>query len=874
MTILQGVHVVSAAAHLAIAGYLLWRGQMMLRTAAFAVFAASFAWWSACLILAHDPTASYSQVAVAYNLSSFGWASFGSLSIALALAFAGRADVLSRRMIQAALAIPPIFVVIQQWRGALATGYLHQSWGWAYEWSDSASTIFFYAYYGIYTAIALAIIFAQRRKTVRSMRAQATIVVSLGLFALVAATTTDVILPQLGIRAVPSIAPVFMLPWMIGIAVAIVRYRFLELTPETVAVGLLAAMNDGVLLVDEAGTIVSCNPAAVRLISRDNELRGSRLSALLPKDIVADLGSSEQVHPIADRVIALSRSAVPGSAQRPIGSLWLLRDVTDRHRIEQALQRAHDELEVRVAERTRDLAEANRELQRVLQSVSGLHATIEAIHKATAVRDVGVGVARTLVDNLAIPGGCRVVLDGEAFASPGLMAGTAPRRDAIVAGGISRGALELHLTRPLTDSEQHLAARVVQEISQALERFALRDAIAQSDRLASIGVLAAGVAHEINNPLTYMSLGLHEIKRRLHSAADAEPIGPRVDQVLHGCERITKIVRELNAFARDGDDVRTIRVGDAIETAVAMAAHQIKHRAHLVVFDEAKAKVNADHGRLTQVFLNLLINAAHAIPEGNADDHQIVISSRDELDHVVVTVVDTGVGIAPNDLPHIFEPFYTTKTGGGGSGLGLAISHKITRSVGGTITVESEPGLGSTFTVRLPSSEVAMTAQTPGTAALATRWPRGTKASPMQGSPRIRDRPSHPRVLTATKAKILIIDDDEPVAQAIASTLDGHDVTIANSGSQAKRVLESSSDFDVIVCDVMMPDDTGPDLYAWIQSRFGALANRIVFVTGGSFSSDTQRFLEGLRGRVILKPFDPSALARVIEKTLKRSRSL
>lgn len=848
MTILQGVHVVSAATHLAIAGYLLWRGQMMLRTAAFAVFAASFAWWSACLIIAHDPTASYSQVAFAYDLSSLGWASFGSLSVTLALAFAGRGDVLSQRKVQAALVLPPLFVVVQQWRGVLAARYLPQRWGWAYEWADSPSTFLFYAYYGIYTAIALWIVFAQRRTQVRSIRAQATIVLYLGLFALAAATTTDVILPQLGIRSIPSIAPVFTLPWMIGIAVAIVRYRFLELTPETAAVGLLAAMNDGVLLVDDAGTIVSCNSAASRMLAATGELAGSRLAELLPSDVVTGLDSSERIHQLSNRVIALSRSTLQAAEKRSIGSLWLLRDVTDRHRAEQALQRAHAELEIRVAERTSDLAEANRELQRMIRSVAGLHATIDAIHKATTVRDIGLGVARTLVDGLAIPGGCRIVLDSEAFDSVGLTAMPEPRRDGIVAGGVPRGELELHLTRPLTVSELPLVVRVVQEISQALESFALRDAIAQSDRLASIGVLAAGVAHEINNPLTYMSLGLHEIQKRLRSGTSAEVIGPRVDQVLHGCERITKIVRELNAFARDGDDVRTIRVGDAIETAVAMAAHQIKHRARLVVRDQSRATVNADHGRLTQVFLNLLMNAAHAIPEGNADDHQIAISSRDEGDHVVVTVVDTGHGIDPNDLPHIFEPFYTTKTGSGGSGLGLAISHKITRSVGGAIRAESTPGVGSTFTVRLPSSEAVISAA-PAVA------------------------PRNQRLARGTKARVLVVDDDEPVAQAIAASLGGHDVTVANSGTSAKQVLESNAEFDVIVCDVMMPDHTGPELHAWVQSRFGTLADRMVFVTGGSFTSETQLFLEELRSRVILKPFDPEALAHLVDETLQRPRS-
>lgn len=850
MTILQGVHATNAAIQLAIAGYSLWRGQMMLRTAAFAGLAVSFAWWSACLILAHDPSASYAQVAMAYDLSSLAWASFGSLSVVATLAFTGRGDVLSRRGVQVALIIPPAFVVVAQWRGELAARYLHESWGWAYAWSNSPSTILFFAYYGIYTVIAATIILAHGRTRDRATRAQTAIVLYLGLFALTAATTTDVILPQLGIRSIPNIAPVFTSPWMIGIAVAIARYRFVELSPETVAVGLLAAMSDGVLLVDEAGKVVSCNPAATRLLSAQPEVRGRELSALLPHDVVAGVDNAEQVHQLADRLVAVSRSTVHGTKNHPLGSLWLLRDVTDRERAQQALENAHAELESRVAERTRDLAEANRELQRVIRTVGGLHATIDAIHKATTVRDVGLGVARTLVIGLSLPGGCRIILDDETYDSTELVLQPEPRRDTIVASGVTRGALELHVTRPLSESEQQLIAHVAAEIAQALESFAFRDAIAQSDRLASIGVLAAGVAHEINNPLTYMSLGLQEIQRWLRSgsAPDGVAVERRIDQVLHGCERITRIVRELTAFARDGDNVRTIRVGDAIDTAVAMATHQIRHRARLVVDDTARANVNADHGRLTQVFLNLLVNAAHAIPDGNAEEHQIAITSRDDGDHVVIEIVDTGHGISPRDLPHVFEPFFTTKTGAGGSGLGLAISHKITRSIGGTIKAESTLGSGSTFTVRLPSSE-AHAAAPPAIATLVVERPH------------------------SSVGRILVVDDDEPVAQAIAAILHNHTVTIAGSGAEAKRVLESSADFDVIVCDVMMPDDNGPELYAWIQNRFSTLAERIVFLTGGTFTSGTESFLEMQRDRVLLKPFDPNALVHLVDETLQRTHS-
>lgn len=854
MTLLQFIHVVCAAVYLWIAGYVLWRAPRLQRAAGVAGIATCFAWWCASLLMAHDPESQRSQAVTAYDIGVVAWASFGSLALWFALAFAGKRTLLAARWMRALLVVPPLFVMIEQWRGDLAADYLHQSWGWSYQWAGSFGTLLFYLFYGAYMTAALAIVRqAGKRSTERLVRRQAAIIIYTAMVPFVCSTTTDVVLPWLGYHQIPNIAPAFLLAWTIGIAVAIIRYRLLELTPETAAEDILAAMSDGLLLVGRDGRVVAANPAATRMLGGGGDLRGGELATMIPS--VAPTGAIEmqEIELASQRTLSVSRSMVRDPAGDAIGSICLFRDVTDRKHAEQALAAAHAQLEERVLERTRELDSAYHELQRVVRALGGLHATVDAIHKASGVREIGLGVARTLMSALDGDGGCRLELDGEGFHSDGFAMADAPLRIEIIASGKRRGALELHARAP-SAPQQQVVARVALEIAQSLEGLALRHAVAQSDRLASIGVLAAGVAHEINNPLTYLTLGLYEIQDHLSQSHETSTVAlrERADEALHGCERISKIVRELGSFARDGDDVRLIPVSDAVDGAIAMATHQIRHRARLIVQHGTTAPVRADLGRLTQVFLNLLVNAAHAIPDGNVDANEIAIETREEGRDLIITVRDTGRGIAAEDLPHVFEPFFSTKQVGEGSGLGLSISHKIARSLGGKISVESSPGAGAKFTVCLPRGFVTQEA---GQAADAP-----SAATPISAA-------------APTGGQILIIDDDLPVARSLERLLDGHRVTVVGSGAEAKRLFQTDAAFELVICDVMMPDLNGPELHAWVRVHRPELAPRMVFVTGGAFTPETEAFLEQHRSEIVAKPFAPTEIHRLVAEMLRRARA-
>ncbi|WP_407667435.1 ATP-binding protein [Myxococcus dinghuensis] len=241
------------------------------------------------------------------------------------------------------------------------------------------------------------------------------------------------------------------------------------------------------------------------------------------------------------------------------------------------------------------------------------------------------------------------------------------------------------------------------------DRKAMQAQLVVSDRLAAVGTLAAGVAHEINNPLAFVLSNLSFLAVELKAVARELPMGriSEMEEVLReavdGAHRVRQIVRDLRTFSRGDEDVATaVNLQAVLESAITMARGELKMRAQIIRDFQDVPLVEGSEGRFGQVFLNLLINAAHAIPEGRPEHNEVRIVLRPEGARVLVEVHDTGVGMTPEVRARIFDPFFTTKPVGEGTGLGLSICHGIVTGFGGEISVESEPGRGSTFRVSLP----------------------------------------------------------------------------------------------------------------------------------------------------------------------------
>jgi signal transduction histidine kinase len=264
------------------------------------------------------------------------------------------------------------------------------------------------------------------------------------------------------------------------------------------------------------------------------------------------------------------------------------------------------------------------------------------------------------------------------------------------------------------------AVRIVGSMLDVSERRRTESRLAQAERLASLGTLAAGVAHEINNPLTYVLANVGFVADRLGRMGRSLPpgvtlewadelgeLGAALAEAQEGALRVRRIVRDLRVFSdHDDEKVGPIDLHRSLESAITVAIHEIGPRARLVRHMGPVPAVEASESRLAQLFVNLLVNAAQAIGPGGFETNEIrVITETDGQGRAVVRVQDTGQGIAGETIGRIFDPFFTTKPLGGGLGLGLFVAHGIVKALGGDIAVDSVPGKGTTFRVTLPPSE-------------------------------------------------------------------------------------------------------------------------------------------------------------------------
>jgi PAS domain S-box-containing protein len=368
--------------------------------------------------------------------------------------------------------------------------------------------------------------------------------------------------------------------------------------------------------------------------------------------------------------------------------------------------------------------------------------------------------------------------------------------------------------------------------------------LALADRMASLGTLAAGVAHEINNPLTFVMGNIDVALGALEGGAEGASSAMR-DALLDarlGAERVRKIVEQMRAFSRASEETAgPVDLARVVRDAAALANGELRHRAQLRLELEDVPPVTGTEARLGQVALNLIVNAAQAIDEGHAEANEVVVRARREgASHVALSVSDTGRGIAPELRTRVFDPFVTTK--GAGTGLGLSIVHTIVTSFGGTIDVESELGHGSTFRVRLPIAHV-------------------------EAAPVSRRRPSEPAPPRSGRARILIVDDEPLLRNLVVRVLEPeHRVIAFGAARDALAHIETGARVDVVLCDLMMPEMTGMDLHEALLERAPEVARRVLFLTGGVFTERAHRFLAGGDVPYLHKPFSIPDLLAAIER--------
>ncbi|MFZ4737216.1 MAG: response regulator [Bradymonadia bacterium] len=454
-----------------------------------------------------------------------------------------------------------------------------------------------------------------------------------------------------------------------------------------------------------------------------------------------------------------------------------------------------------------------------------------------------------------------------------LLRGAAPR---------PRAWLAVELSRPWTDADVALFEGVVQQLAPPLENARLysnlmnahdelaetlrklrqaQSVIAQNERLANIGMLAAGVAHEINNPLAFVISNLNVMREygrdlgqivRFHQQgghrddftapptmdpdfllADLEAL---IQESVEGANRMHGIVRNLRSFAHQSANANEeVEVQSAVESTLNLLNGEMVGRAIVVRQLRTVPAVRGDRGKLNQVFLNLVVNALHAIPEGR--EGRVVVRLFQDASDVVFEVEDNGTGIPDHALAHIFEPFYTTKENGRGTGLGLTLVDDIVHQHGGRVAVETEPGHGTKFTVRLPA--------------------RSTVPMP--------SIVLHPGPPDEPQGVAVFIDDERFLLNAFKRAFSRvARIRVAHGGEEGIRLLQDTPEVDVVFCDLLMPRVNGIEVFEWIRTHRPALIDRFVVLTAGANEERFRTFLENSGVTVVNKPFSVHEVSELI----------
>ncbi|MEL6545395.1 MAG: ATP-binding protein, partial [Myxococcota bacterium] len=396
---------------------------------------------------------------------------------------------------------------------------------------------------------------------------------------------------------------------------------------------------------------------------------------------------------------------------------------------------------------------------------------------------------------------------------------------------------------PLIVEDDELSLVAVRDITERARAAELEARLLHSDRLATLGQMAAGVAHEVNNPAAFILSNQSDLLERINGLMKRRTAPPMADlrallsdwrELLRdnqlGIERIVRISSQLRRFSRADDaPVERMLIADIAEEAHRVVAHRMRHHARFELQSNQSDPITVDTGRMVQLFTNLMVNAIDAMPRGRSNANCVRVSIDQGTEGLSLRISDTGTGIPKEKVAKIFDPFFTTKGLHDGTGLGLALCADIVAFHGGTIECHSTVGLGTEFSIELP-------------------FKNGLHAAVPVANPR--------RIASFDRTlRMLVVDDDPSLMRAMQRRLEKrYQVRSALSGLEALELLADDHEFDVILCDVLMPNMDGPTFCKEVAARHPALAERFVFMSGGG--SD-QKQAAGLSGFVCVpKPFN------------------
>jgi signal transduction histidine kinase/CheY-like chemotaxis protein len=394
-----------------------------------------------------------------------------------------------------------------------------------------------------------------------------------------------------------------------------------------------------------------------------------------------------------------------------------------------------------------------------------------------------------------------------------------------------------------------LSHRLEDEVrARTEERDRAETALVEAERLAALGRLAAGVGHEINNPLTYLQLAIDDVRRHADDAGVPQEVSDAVANLEDGARRIQKVVEGLRSYSRRHDDFSALDLRDVVRAALKVAGPQIRHVAIVETELGEVPSVLGDEARLVQALVNLLTNAAQAL-DGNRDARIVVRTVASADGGATLVVTDNGPGIPGDLLARVSEPYFTTRGGKGGLGLGLFVTRGIVDSHRGRLEFDSAAGRGTTVRISLPAA-----ADVPSTVSGA-RPPAQQVAMPLFDS-------------ADSRARVLLVDDEPLVVRMLSTALGRYwDVAVASGAREALGLIDGQA-FDAVVCDLMMPGMSGMDVAEAAWSRHPRLRQRMLFLTGGAVLPEAEAFLERTDVRHMTKPVRVSDLNAELQRVI------
>ena len=902
---LHYLHIFASASSLLLAALVVIRNRYAILNQICAGLFVCFAIWSFGQSFFNNPYSSLQTALFFQKIASVGWINFTVFFILFTLVFTERTRLI-KWAVGPALLIQSL-LMYRQWRFDLLTDYSRHAFGWLGQWKNDFWSNLFFTYYGGVIILGLVLMLIYKRRNILTYKKkQINIVVVSALIPLIFSTLGNVVLPKLGI-VVPSIGDIFIQIWAIGIAYAMIRFNMLTLTPVAAAETIIATMADLLILINPEKKITSVNKAVLAITNYHEEvLINAPVGVLLPDETFTAV-TLDQValllEPASCRTLIKTSSGklIPIDLTCSIiagnGFVCVAHDATMEQKTQEILQHSNEELEILVTKRNTELHTAIKEKDETIkqlkkastelkESQERLSVMFEYAPDAYYINDL----KGTFVDGNrqaeALTGYKRKELIGSNFLKIGLLPLSqitrAARLLSLNALGRPTGPDEFILknkagelipvelsTYPVTINGKKVVLGIARNLNQRkkneAEKKQLEEELFQSQKLESLGQLAGGMAHDLNNLLSAIS-GYSEMIVAM--SGTNEKLKKYAGNITNTTVRASDLTKSLLAFARRGKyETALINVHAAIDETAEILEHTLGKG--IVIKKQLNAPsstILGDRSQIRNIIMNLAINARDAMPDGGSITFATAITVLAEQtvrsqsgflhpgDYLIISTTDTGTGMDEKTRARAFEPFFTTKAKGHGTGLGLASVYGIVQNHNGSIDCISAVGKGTCMNIYLPLR---------------------TEESDIKSNGPKDDQPQPMPVLVPQKltGRILIIDDEESMREVVGEIITAIGCTVIAMANPVEALIwfkAHHASIDAIVLDMIMPQMGGRECFAELKKI--ALHMPVILASGYSAGTDVEDCLKDGANVFLPKPFPAQKLIDELTKILANDK--